>query len=40
MKTDFQEVEWEVMDWMNLIQNRDKWRIYMKKKCKFGLHKM
>jgi len=30
IKTDLQEVEWEVMDWINLTQNRDKWRIYMK----------
>lgn len=29
IKTYLQEVEWKVMDWINLTQNKDKWRIYV-----------
>ena len=25
-KMDLQELEWEGMDWMDLFQNREKWR--------------
>ena len=26
MKMDFQEVEWEDIDWIDLAQDRDRWR--------------
>jgi hypothetical protein len=32
--------QWEVVDWMNVAQNRDNWRAVVNTVRIFGLHKM
>jgi hypothetical protein len=29
IKMDFREVGWDGMDWINLAQDRDRWRVYV-----------
>jgi hypothetical protein len=29
IKTDLQDVGWESMDWIDLVQNRDRWRAFV-----------
>jgi hypothetical protein len=29
IKMDLREVEWDIMDWINLAQDRDQWRALM-----------
>jgi hypothetical protein len=37
---DIKEIGWEGVDWINLAQNRDKWRSLVKAVLNFGFHKM
>ena len=30
IKVDLQEVEWGCMDWIDMAQDRDKWRVLLK----------
>jgi hypothetical protein len=30
IKTDLREIEWGVMDWINMDQDRDQWRALVK----------
>jgi hypothetical protein len=39
MKMDLKEMWWEVVDWMNLAQGRDKWRALMNTILKSPFHK-
>jgi hypothetical protein len=29
MEMDLREIEWDGMDWIDLAQNRDKWRVFV-----------
>ena len=33
----FQEVEWEGMDWIDLAQNKDRWRAFVNAVMNFGV---
>jgi hypothetical protein len=37
---DLGEVGWDGVDWIDLAQDRDRWRAYVNAVMKFGVHKM
>jgi len=40
IKMDFQEVGWGGMDWIDVAQDRDRWRLLWMRKLTFGFQKM
>jgi hypothetical protein len=39
IKMDLQEVGWEGVDWIDMAQDRDRWRALVNTVMNFGLHK-
>jgi hypothetical protein len=39
IKMDLQEVGWEVMDWIDMVHDRDRWRALVNAVKTFGFHK-
>jgi hypothetical protein len=40
IKMDLREMRWEGMDWTDLAQDRDQWRVLVNRVMTFGFHKM
>jgi hypothetical protein len=40
IKMDLREIEWGGMDWMDLAQDTDRWRVLVNTVMNFGFHKM
>jgi hypothetical protein len=37
---DLREIEWGVVDWINLAQDRDRWKAFVNTVMNFRFHKM
>jgi hypothetical protein len=40
IKMDLQEVGWEGLDWIDMAQDRDRWRALVNAVMNFGFHKI